>query len=849
MNVLGRVSVFPAIPERIGRLHELAYNLWWSWTPEALHLYSVLDPDLWERTCHNPVKFLRAVAQEKLDAATADEEYLANYDAVMAAFDDYMNPPETWFSRTYPQETGSTIAYFSAEFGLHESLPIYSGGLGVLAGDHCKGASDLGLPLVGVGFLYPQGYFKQHLTPEGWQQAIYEKINFAEVPATPAKTPDGREVLVQVELPGRTVTARVWRIQVGRNPLFLLDTDVDPNAPEDRELAARLYGGDQEMRISQEIILGIGGVRALRALGYQPAVWHLNEGHAAFLNLERLRELVQHQGLTFSEASEVVRASSIFTTHTPVMAGHDAFPFDLVERYFSGYWGQLGLNREAFLNLARHEMPWGPQFSMTVLALRLTGQHNGVSKLHGDVSRRMWRELWPGTPVDQIPITHVTNGVHQQSWVAEPLEQLFDNYLPSDWRERMDEAGLWTAIADIPDEELWEVRRRMKQKMVLFLRARLAATLQQQGEGPRRVREALQLLDPQALTIGFARRFATYKRATLIFRDPERLKRILNDPARPVQIIFAGKAHPADQPGKELIQRIYQLSQQEGFAGKIVFIEDYDINVARHLVQGVDVWLNNPRRPQEASGTSGMKASMNGVPNLSVLDGWWGEAYNGENGWAIGEEREYKDAETQDEADALSLYATLEDEIVPAYYDCESGAYSPRWMQIVKSAISTVTPRFSVRRMVKEYIDRLYIPAARAGDEVVQESYAQARELARWKHRLQLDWPGVHVEATRADTRQLRVGETVSVTAHVRLDGVDPGDISVEIVYGSERDGEISVQGTTEMRCVARVAGSIYRYVGAFTPKKSGVLVYGVRVLPHHDGLMNKHELGLVRWA
>ncbi|MCZ7575201.1 MAG: alpha-glucan family phosphorylase [Ardenticatenaceae bacterium] len=849
MNVLGRVSVFPAIPDRIGRLHELAYNLWWSWTPEALHLYSSLDPVLWEQTYHNPVKFLRSVAQERLDEAAANEEYLAAYDAVMAAFDAYMNAPETWFRRNYPNETGNTIAYFSAEFGLHESLPIYSGGLGVLAGDHCKGASDLGLPLVGVGFLYPQGYFKQRLTPEGWQEAIYEKINFAEVPATPARRPDGREVLVQVELPGRTVTARVWRIQVGRNPLFLLDTDVDPNAPEDRELAARLYGGDQEMRISQEIILGIGGVRALRALGYQPAVWHLNEGHAAFLNLERLRELVQHQSLTFHEAVEVVRASSIFTTHTPVMAGHDAFPFDLVERYFNGYWGQLGLNREAFLNLARHDMPWGPQFSMTVLALQLTGQHNGVSELHGDVSRRMWRSLWPGTPVDQIPIIHITNGVHQQSWVAEPLEQLFDRSLPRDWRDRLDEPGVWTHVQSIPDEELWQVRRALKHRMVGFVRLRLAATLRQQGEGPKRVREALHLLDPEALTIGFARRFATYKRATLIFRDPERLKRILNDPERPVQLIFAGKAHPADQPGKELIQRIYQLSQQEGFAGRIVLLEDYDINVARHLVQGVDVWLNNPRRPLEASGTSGMKASMNGVANFSVLDGWWREAYNRENGWAIGQEREYKDVETQDEADALSLYATLEDEIVSTYYDCASGACSPRWLATVKAAISTITPRFSIMRVVKEYTNRLYIPAERAGEAVVQQSYALARELARWKHRLQLDWPGVHVEATRADARQLRVGETVPITAHVRLNGVNPDDIAVEVVFGSERDGEIAVQGTAPMRRVARVADSIYRYEGAFTPTKSGLLVYGVRVLPHHEGLLNEHELGLVRWA
>ena len=622
MKFIGKLSVLPKLPESITRLEELAFNLWWSWEPEAQALYARIDAALWTAVNHNTVKFLRNVQQEKLDAAAHDSDYRAAYTAVMDAFDAYMGPDaQTWFNTNHTAHQQNVIAYFSAEFGLHESLPIYSGGLGILSGDHCKAASDLGLPFIGVGFLYPQGYFTQHIDEEGRQQAQYEKIDFTEVPATPALAPNGEPVLINVDLPGRTVFAKVWRIQVGRVPIYLMDTDVARNAPQDRELSARLYGGDREMRISQEVVLGIGGVRALRALGYEPSGWHMNEGHSAFLGLERIRELVQGAGLTFDEAVEAVRADTLFTTHTPVPAGNDAFAFELVEKFFWQYWGQLGLDRDGFINFARQELEWGPQYSMTVLALRLSAYANGVSKLHGEVSRGMWNFLWPDTPVAQTPIGHITNGVHAKTWLALELRALYGRHLSSDWLEQIDDPQTWHAAAELPDGELWEAHTARKAKMIDMVRTRIGQQFMRHGEGPQRVHAASTLLNPDALTIGFARRFATYKRATLIFRDQERLLRLLNDPERPVQIVFSGKAHPADEPGKGLIQHIYQLSQQPEFWGKIVFVENYDMNIARHLISGVDMWLNTPRRPHEASGTSGQKGGHEWRPQLQRT-GW-----------------------------------------------------------------------------------------------------------------------------------------------------------------------------------------------------------------------------------
>ena len=701
---------FTPIPQRIARLQELAYNIWWSWHPEAQQLFSQVDEGLWELVYHNPVDFLRDVRQRSLEAAATSDEYLKQYDAVLAEFDAYMNPKTTWFAQHYPDAKNELIAYFSAEFGLHESLPIYSGGLGVLSGDHTKEASDMALPFVAMGFIYPQGYFRQRLDPSGWQFAEYNKINFSNVPATTALTPDGKEVVVEVELPGRTIYAKVYRIQNGRNPLFLMDTDIYPNSPQDRELSARLYGGDQEMRVAQEIVLGIGGVRALRALGISPTVYHMNEGHSAFLVLELMRELIG-KGVSFDDAAREVRARSIFTTHTPVPAGNDAFPFPLVEKYFWQYWPQLNLSHDDFLGIARQEQNWGPQFAMTVLALKLSNRHNGVSKLHGEVARGMWHWLYPGKSESEVPIGSVTNGIHTLTWLAPELKPVYDSYLGKDWIDRIDDKEMWKEIYEVDDATLWNVRQQLKTRLIAFARQRTQQRLQRMGQHA----VVSSLLDENALTIGFARRFATYKRATLMFKDIERLSRILNQPGKPVQIIFSGKAHPADDPGKHFIQDVYQLSMQPGLAGRIVFIEEYDMCVGRALVQGVDVWLNNPRRPHEASGTSGQKASLNGAPNLSVLDGWWPEAYNERNGWSIGQEKHYDNLDHQDWEDAQDLYQTLENEVVPMYFERGDDGVPHRWLQFVKESIVTVAPQFSTRRMLADYVSQLYMPAALEG--------------------------------------------------------------------------------------------------------------------------------------
>ncbi|MGB5050338.1 MAG: alpha-glucan family phosphorylase [Caldilineaceae bacterium] len=850
MNILGHIAVFPKLPAAIARLHDLAFNLWWSWNPAAQSLFSSLDEELWRAVNQNPVKFLRSASQELLDQATEDQAWLTRFAAVMDDFDAYMHPQaNTWYRRTHGESEPATIAYFSAEFGLHEALPIYSGGLGVLSGDHCKEASDLGLPFVGVGFLYPQGYFTQRIPANGQQEAIYEKIDFSEVPATPALDPSGKPVLIHVDLPGRTVYAKVWRIQVGRIPLYLMDTDVERNAPQDRELSARLYGGDNEMRISQEFMLGIGGVRLLRALGLNPSVWHMNEGHSAFLNLERIRELVE-QGIPFDTGVETVRAGSIFTTHTPVPAGHDAFAFELMEKFFWQFWGRLGIDRERFLDLARHEQSWGPQFSMTVLAFRLSAYHNGVSELHGHVSREMWKEMWPGTPVEQVPITHITNGVHTGTWLADELRDLYNRYLQSDWLEEVDDPATWEGLASVPDAELWAVHNQRKAKMVDFVRDRVSRQFVRHGEGPRRLAQAHRLLDPNALTLGFARRFATYKRATLIFRDMERLKRLLTDPERPVQIVFAGKAHPKDEPGKALIQRIYEVSQDPELIGKIVFVENYDMNVARHLIAGVDVWLNTPRRPYEASGTSGQKAALSGAPNFSILDGWWREGYDGTNGWAIGEEREYKDTETQDEADALSFYATMEDVIVPLFYDRGADGIPGGWLTPMRRSIVTCGPGFSMRRMVKEYTERLYLPALGTGRAASANEYAEARALAEWKRHVRDSWFSVNLQSVEGVPSQAQVGDALTLSARLWPGRLSADDLAVEIVVGSDGGSDFTDAPTViPMQAGERHGDGSLDFVGDLSPRESGRLAVGIRVRPQHPGMVHPHETGLARWV
>ena len=714
------------MPEKLKRLPELAYNVWWSWNSDAREIFRRLDFPLWRRTKHNPVDMLRQVSAHTLSERSLDAAFLRRFNKVMMDFDRAMSNGHSWFHLTYPQLTGKTIAYFSFEFGLHSSLPIYSGGLGILAGDHAKEASDLGLPFVGVGFLYPQGYFRQHVPSHGWQEAVYEPIDLRDAPILPELGADGKEVRISVEMGDRLVQARIWRVQVGRVPLFLMDTDVPENVPWDRELSARLYSGDTEMRIRQEIMLGIGGVRLLHELGYEPAVLHMNEGHSAFLLLESVRLLVA-SGMDFEQASEVTRSKTVFTTHTPVPAGHDVFNFQLMEKYFHTYWEQLGIDRERFLALGQHRESWGDAFNMTVLALRMAGQFNGVSKLHGEVSRKMWQSVWPELPIDEVPITSITNGIHVPGWTAGEMRYIFNKYLGANWEDQHDDPVLWERLADVPDDELWNIHVALKGKLMTYLRSRARRAWVSGMCDPTEVLVGGTLMDPEALTIGFARRFATYKRATLIFSDMDRLRKILLNLHRPVQIIFAGKAHPADEPGKHLIQQVYTMAKSNQFGGRVAFVEDYDMHSARYFKQGVDVWLNTPRRPREASGTSGMKASLNGIPNFSVLDGWWVEGYNGANGWAI-DDKQFDSVEDQDYHDAQSIYRILEEEIVPLYYSQDRDGVPRGWVEVMREAIRSNAWRFSTRRMVKEYTTRLYLPAMNAapqnepGAEVLAEA-------------------------------------------------------------------------------------------------------------------------------
>ena len=705
-------AVYERMPDKIRRLPEIAYNLWWSWHPDARELFRSLDLPLWKKTEHNPVRLLQEIEQEDLEAAAKSALFVRHYDKVLMDFDRELANGHSWFKQEHGDLGDRTIAYFSAEFGIHHSLPIYSGGLGILSGDHAKEASDLGIPLVGVGFMYPQGYFRQQVPSHGWQEAVYEQLDMGQAPIRPVHGDNGHELIISARMGDRRVHARVWHVQVGRVPLYLLDTDVDENDPWDRELSARLYSGDIELRIRQEIMLGIGGVRALRSLGINPDFWHINEGHSAFLGLECIRELVA-EGMSFEQARAEFRKRSLFTTHTPVPAGHDAFTFHVIETYFAGYWQELGLSREQFFDLGKHEEDWGTSFNMTVLAFRLNGRANGVSNLHGQVSRKMWQGVWPEKPATETPISHVTNGIHVPTWTPSEFHQLLAKYLGPDWIERHDNPTLWERIEEIPDGVLWEHHINLKRKLIGYLRERSRRRWVSDRADPTQVLTSGTMLDPEALTIGFARRFATYKRATLIFRDIDRLKEMLLDIHRPVQLLFAGKAHPADDPGKMLIQNVYNFAKHNRLGGRVAFVEDYDMHMARYLVQGVDVWLNTPRRPREASGTSGQKAALNGVPNLSILDGWWAEAYNGVNGWAIGLGAEYDDQVKQDEEDAKSLYEILEDEIVPLYYDRDRDQIPRGWVEIMRESIKSNAPFFSTRRMVKEYAE-IYVDTIRS---------------------------------------------------------------------------------------------------------------------------------------
>ena len=701
--------LLPSLPDRISRLDELAQDLWWSWTPEARNVFRQLDYSLWRATAHNPVRMLHLLSPDALTRAAADPSWLSTYDRAIERFDAMRTSRDTWCAQECPDVAARTIAYFSAEFALHQSLPIYAGGLGVLAGDHCKEASDLGVPLVGVGFMYPQGYFHQNLSADGWQEEVYEQLSWSDAPIAPALTPEGRPCITAVPLGSRSVLVATWQVRVGRVQLLLLDTDLKENAPWDRALSARLYGGDRETRVQQEIILGIGGVRVLKAMGIEPSVYHLNEGHAAFVVLQRIRDLCE-QGTSFDAALEEVRRNTVFTTHTPVPAGHDAFPFNLVESHLAGAWGGLGEHRERFLSLGHFDNGGGPMFNMTALALRTASAVNGVSQLHGEVTRQMWQSIWPDTRYEDLPVRALTNGVHAPTWISAEIDALLRAHVGEDWREHHDDPSVADRIAAIPPAALWAACQLLRSYLLNFMSER-ARDRWTKGAAASRIVAAGTMFDPRTLTIGFARRFTGYKRPELIFSDPARLASILNAPGRSVQIVFAGKAHPADDGGKHHLQRIYRRALDPTFGGRVAFLEGYDLHVAHFLVQGCDVWLNTPRKPLEASGTSGMKAAINGTPNLSIGDGWWAEGYTGKNGWLIDGHADPNDHGAQDWADAQSLYDLIEHQVVPAFYERDATGIPQRWVEIVRQSILSVLPRFSARRMVKEYVRRMYLPA------------------------------------------------------------------------------------------------------------------------------------------
>src|ERR1700756_2090129 len=736
-------NVIPTLPAALEPLREMTFNLWWTWEPSARRLFRHLDPELWNRTNHNPVRMLQLSRQARLEELAQDKTFLRELKQVYDAFKAYLARQDTYGKTGAGAAIKRPIAYFSAEFGFHESIPNYSGGLGILAGDHCKSASDLDLNFVAIGLLYRHGYFKQEIDKDGGQQAISLNQNFHHLPIREVQR-DGANLLISVPILDRNVFAKVWQLQVGRVNLFLLDTDTPENSAEDRLITAELYGGDLEMRMRQEIMLGIGGVKALSALGIDAEVFHMNEGHSAFMALERIRLNVVEKKLDFYSALQVVAAANIFSTHTPVPAGNDSFHRDMMRKYFGNFAKELAIPFDELFSFGQTRVDRNDPFSMTILALRLSRHANGVSKLHGEVSRSLWKDVWSGVPEHEVPITSVTNGIHTKTWMAPEFSVLYRKYL-GDWEENLTEPDFWRRVIDIPDTQLWETHQKLKLRLVEFIRERVRARRERIGESPEAIRRVNRILDPEILTIGFARRFATYKRGALLFSDKERLKRMLNDTTRPVQFIFAGKAHPRDEAGKALIQEVYKVSREPGFENRIVFVEDYDSYIARRLGQGVDLWLNHPLRPLEASGTSGMKSAPNGGINLSVLDGWWREGFDGSNGWAIGGEIDNGTTEFQNEVDASSLYQLLENQIVPLYYAKPDGKLPPAWLQLMRESIRGVAPVFNTQRMVKEYTEKLYVPAAQAYENFARDSCGAAMQLSHWKRQIRKDWPQVQI--------------------------------------------------------------------------------------------------------
>lgn len=851
---INKYMVSPSLPKELEPLLEITKNFWWCWNQKAVNLLRTIDIDNYDEKDHNPIRILGESSQECFYNMLHDDAAMMNLAEVYDEFKTYMNQ-ETWYaSLDDSQKTeNEKIAYFSFEYGLHESLPNYSGGLGILSGDHLKSASDLGLPFIAVGLLYRKGYFRQYLNADGWQQEYDIENDFFNLALEKVLDSNGETMKVYVDLPGRKVYAQIWKANVGRIQLYYLDANIEENSVEDRDITAQLYGGNLETRIQQEILLGIGGIKALKKLGIKPTIYHMNEGHSAFLSLERIRQLMIDDKLDRKTAREVVFSSNVFTTHTPVPAGNDVFPIEMMQKYFVDYIKQIDMSMEEFLKLGKIDPNNQKEdFCMTVLALNLSAENNGVSELHGHVSREMWKDIWKGVPAKELPIDSITNGIHTLSWISFDMQNLLDRYLGPRWRTKPLEYGIWERVQKIPDAELWRTHERRKERLIDFCRERLKAQIINRGFTKNEINHAEQILTPEALTIGFARRFATYKRGTLLFRDIERLKKIISNPHRPVQIIFAGKAHPHDNGGKELIKNIAEICRREEFRDHIVFLEDYDINVARYMVQGVDVWLNNPRRPLEASGTSGMKVPPNGGLNFSILDGWWDEAYDGQNGWAIGNREEYTDLEYQDEVESNALYNVLENEIIPLYYERGRDDIPRQWVTAMKWSMQTVCPQFSTNRMVADYFNKFYTNASRRYINMTNDDFKKSKELKSWKDNIYSKWSKVSFENTMSEmpSRNLQVGSKFEVKTIVNLGNIAPDSVRVELYHGklSMKD-EITEPTIVEMKHSSDLGNGRHSFIGSLECVNTGQSGYAIRMYPYHKDLGYKFDMKMIIWS
>ena len=851
MYVFNKITVNPQLPKRIEKLEKIANNLWWSWNTEFLSLFKQIDRDLWETVEKNPVRFLRQVSQERLEEASKSIEFLKQYDKVVENFEAYQNSKSTWFSKNYPENKNDIIAYFSAEYGLDQILSIYSGGLGILSGDHLKSASDLGIPLVAVGLLYKNGYFHQKINGYGDQETEYRRIDINTLPIKPVKGEDGKDLIIYVKFPKRRLYLKVWSVNVGRVTLYLMDSDIEENHEEYRNITTTLYGGDQEMRISQEIVLGMAGVRLLKTLGLQPTIYHMNEGHSSFLILELIKNMMKEKEISFEMAKDIVSSKTVFTTHTPVPAGNDIFPLDLVEKYFKDYWDRFGISKEEFFKMGMEPNPKpNAGFNMGILALKVAGKKNGVSKLHGAVSRELFNDVWPEIAADESPITYVTNGIHTCSWLSPNLKELYNEYLMPYWQDHIYEDETWKKINDIPNEELWNAHMIRKQKLMEKAKQNITERLKRSGYRYEEINEITSKLNPNVLTIGFARRFATYKRATLLFRDLERITQIVNNQNRPVQILIAGKAHPADKEGQDLIKYIHEISMKPQFKGKVFLLENYNMELSRYLISGVDVWLNTPRRPMEASGTSGQKASVNGAVNFSILDGWWAEGYNQKNGWAIGTNAEYENYDIQDNCDSESIYQTLENKIVPAYYEQDEKGISAKWMEYMKNSIISTGGKYSTARMLVDYTNKLYMPLA----NLYHKHYENLEEVANynnWKRELYNNWEDIVItEENNLDNITMDAGNNIEVSCKVKLPNIEPENIEAQVYYG-----RIKENGVVEKIAVIPMLMVDYdeeertaTYKAKIELTTGGDYGYTFRVMPKHEMLLDSENLNLVKW-